>query len=119
MGIGSTLFTTENNTDDMPSTEYEKFEQPFWENKASKFKVLFETIKENQQKLQNMEQTIKENGNNVSQIEKELKQKNQMIDILTEQNIKEREKTVNLANIQKESRKKKEERRKKKEERRK
>merc|ERR1712129_586838 len=76
--IGSTLHQTELTTDDMAAREYENYSVPFWEAQSAKFRILFEQ-------------------------EKEMKQKIQMIDILREQNVKEKEKSTALATTQNEN----------------
>eukprot|EP01084_Bolivina_argentea_P097462 175195_1 len=98
--IGSTLHTTISTTDDMPERAYDKFDVPFWENKSASFRVLFEKQKESQDKIAEQQEIIKQNEVAVAQVEKELKMKNQTIHILTEQNVKEREKSTKLAQIQ-------------------
>jgi len=99
--ISSTLFTTLKSTDEMPQhLNYEKFTQPYWEHKAEQFRVLFERQKENQDRMNNLEASMKQSDNEHAQIEKELKSKNQTIAILQDQNVAEKEKSVNLAQTQ-------------------
>merc|ERR1712154_742984 len=88
--IGSTLHQTESTTDDMATREYEAYNVPFWEAQSSKFRILFEQQKELQLKLENQSDTIKQNESNKTEMEKSLKQKKEMIEILTQQNIKEK-----------------------------
>merc|ERR1712130_949319 len=92
--IGSTLYTTEQTTDDMKNYDYDSFNAPCWETKSAKFRILFEQQKENQDKMNSLQLNIKENENAVSSIKEELKNKQQTILILTEQNIKEKEKSI-------------------------
>merc|ERR1712130_442302 len=99
--IGSTLHQTESTTDDMQiNKEYAIYNIPFWEAQSAKFRILFEEQKELQIKLENQSDTIKENENIKNEMEKSIKQKKEMIDILTQQNQKEKEKSTNLAIIQ-------------------
>ena len=101
--IGSTLYTTEKTTDDMPSQTYEEFKQPYWENNAAKFRVLFEKQRENQDKMERQAENIKVSNTKVAEVEKAMKEKEQVIVILKEQCVKEKEKSTNLAAIQKEN----------------
>ena len=91
--IGSTLYTTEKTTDEMPVGDYETFSRPFWEHKAGKFRGVFENQLLIQKKLEKAGQAVLDVKSRFGAVRKEMGDRVRELHIVQKQMEKERGKS--------------------------
>jgi len=98
--IGSTLYTTEKTTDEMPPMDYDTFSRPYWECKAGRFRMIFEEQLETQRKLEKSQNAVVQAKGRLEAVRKEMGKRENELKIAQQQFLKEKEKSVDLSRTQ-------------------
>merc|ERR1712141_276358 len=101
--IGSTLYTTEQTTDEMPQQDYEQFDRPYWESKAAKFRKIFEDQLKTQKKLEKAQNDVVEVNSRMDEMQKEKQNLLSQVEVQKKQIIQEKGKAKELSATQREN----------------
>merc|ERR1719361_1621164 len=101
--IGSTLYTTEQTTDEMPQQDYESFDRPYWESKAAKFRKIFEDQLKTQKKLEKAQNDVVEVNSRMDEMQKEKQNLLSQVEVQKKQIIQEKGKAKELSATQREN----------------
>merc|ERR1719295_391512 len=101
--IGSTLYTTEQTTDEMPQQDYETYDRPYWESKAAKFRQIFEDQLKTQKKLEKAQNDVIVVNARMKDVQKSKESILTQVEIQKKQILQEKDKAKDLSSTQREN----------------